>query len=406
MRYLYKIFTYILGPLLPLILKIRIKKRKEDPFRYSEKLGETTLKVNKNLIWFHVASLGEVKSIAPLVTHYKKNKNLTILITTVTISSYIFFKKNLKSENTIHQYAPIDNPKIVKKFINHWQPKVSIFVESEIWPNLIEEASKISKLILLNCRISKNSFTKWKFFKKFFNKIIQNFDAITVQNEETAKYLEYFNVKNFQNIGNLKFVQYKHHNENLLNIINSKNSWAAMSIHFQEVEDIIEVHQSLSKKYSQITTFLIPRHLNKISKIKQMINEKNIKFKLTSEEPTIDNFNGLILVDQFNVADEIFEKVKIIFMGGSFIKHGGQNPIEPARFDCKIFHGNYIFNFTEIYKFLEKRNISKLIANSNELSDEIIFCLENKDIEKNKMSINLSDEIFNKTINFLDNYIL
>lgn len=406
MRYLYKICTYIIEPFLPLILKIRILKRKEDPARFKEKLAETKIKVDKNIIWFHAASLGEIKSIAPIILHYQKKQHLKILITTVTISSYDFFKNNLQSKNTIHQYAPLDGPNIVKKFINNWKPKVSIFVESEIWPNLVEETSRFSKLILLNCRISKNSFAKWKFFKKFFNKIILNYHAITVQNKETAQYLEYFDIKNFENIGNLKLVQFNSNNQNFLSLINLKNAWTAMSIHFAEVRNIIEVHQLLKKKYPQICTFLVPRHLNKISKIKNMLIKKNIKFILTSEDSYIDNFNGLVLVDQFNVADDIFSKVKIVFMGGSFIKHGGQNPIEPAQFNCKIFHGKYIFNFTEIYNFLEKNNFSKLTKTSKELAKEITLCLENKDIYKNKISIDLGNKIFKKNTNFLDNYIL
>jgi 3-deoxy-D-manno-octulosonic-acid transferase len=406
MKNFYKIFTYLLEPFLRIILKRRITAGKEDSERYAEKLGETKLKSCKNIIWFHVASLGEIKSIAPLIMHYQKNKDLKILITTVTISSFNFFKKNLDFENTIHQYAPLDGPTIVSKFINHWKPKVSIFVESEIWPNLIYETSKLSKLILLNCRISKDSFAKWKIFKKFFKNIILSFDAITVQNEETKKYLEYFNIKNINNFGNLKFIHQNNNRPNFLNIKNLENSWAAMSIHFEEVKNIIEVHQSLMKKYSRITSFIIPRHLNKIDQIKQMFKDKDLEFKLTSEESNIDNYNGIILVDQFDIADDIFNKVKIVFMGGSFIKHGGQNPIEAARFNCKIFHGNHIFNFTEIYNFLEKNNISKLTINTKELTNEIINYLENRDVNQNKISINLSDKIFSKTINFLDNYIL
>lgn len=406
MKNFYKIFTYLLEPFLPIILKNRITKGKEDSNRYTEKLGETKVKADKDIIWFHVASLGEIKSIAPLIVHYQKNKNLKILITTVTISSFDFFRRNLDFENTIHQYAPLDSPTIVKKFINHWKPKISIFIESEIWPNLICEASKVSKLILLNCRISKKSFTKWKIFKKFFNSILLNFDAVTVQNEETKKYLEYFDIKNIKSFGNLKFVNQSNNKPNYLNIKDLENSWAAMSIHFEELKNIIEVHQLLMKKYYRITTFIIPRHLNKIDQIKQIFKEKNLNFKLTSKDSNIDNFNGIILVDQFNVADDIFDKVKIVFMGGSFIKHGGQNPIEPARFNCKIFHGDHIFNFTEIYNFLEKNNISKLTINTKELTNEIIYSLENKGLDKNKVSINLSDIVFNKTTNFLDNYIL
>ena len=220
MKFLYIIFSYFIHPFLLPILKLRVLKGKDDPIRFGEKLGVIKNRNLKKVIWFHVASLGEIKSIAPLIKHYQKYNELTLLITSVTLSSYEYFKNELKGENTIHQYAPLDSPIIVRKFINNWRPKVSVFVESEIWPNLIYEASKNSKLILLNCRISKKSFKKWKYMKNFFHKIISKFEKISVQNEETADHLKYFNITNIENLGNLKFINYNPTKPNFLKIQN------------------------------------------------------------------------------------------------------------------------------------------------------------------------------------------
>ena len=406
MLHLYKLFTFLLEPFLSFVLKRRVLKGKEDPERFREKLGETKVNQLSNVIWFHVASLGEIKSISPIVKHYQKNSNISILITTVTLSSYNFFKENLESNNTIHQFAPLDSPRIVKKFIKYWQPKISIFVESEIWPNLIEEASKQSKLILLNCRISKNSFAKWKSFKNIFTSLILKFHAVTVQNEETAQYLRYFGIENIKKFGNLKFIKDENKKPNVIKINQANRMWAAMSIHYDEVESIIETHQELANNFDNITTFLIPRHLNRILDIKNLISEKKINLQIISENSKVDQFNGIVIVDKFGIADDIFESVKIVFMGGSFINHGGQNPIEPARFGCKIFHGKNIFNFTEIYDLLEKNNISKLTKNSRELTTEIDNYFKDGIIRNTQKNVSFSDDIFTKTTNYLNDYIL
>ncbi|MEL0176830.1 MAG: glycosyltransferase N-terminal domain-containing protein, partial [Pelagibacteraceae bacterium] len=172
---IYLFFTYIIYPFLFLFLRMRVLFNKECPIRFKEKLGKINSNKCKNVIWFHVASLGEIKSIHSIIKHYQKNKNLNILITSVTQSSYEYFKENLQSYNTHHQYAPLDNPVIISKFLKNWKPKLSIFIESEIWPNMIMQTSKVSKIILLNCRISIKSFKKWRMFITTFIIIISKF---------------------------------------------------------------------------------------------------------------------------------------------------------------------------------------------------------------------------------------
>jgi 3-deoxy-D-manno-octulosonic-acid transferase len=198
MRLLYVFLTYLIYPFLKIILKHRVQRGKEDKQRYSEKLGITNIKSEPNVIWFHVSSLGEIKSIDPIIKYFQRNTESKLLITSVTLSSYEYFKKELEHKNTYHQFAPLDNPMIIKKFLKNWQPKIAIFVESEIWPNLITQTSKECKLILLNCRISKNSYKIWKIFKKSFKNILNHFEYIVVQNQETEKFLNFFEVKNIK----------------------------------------------------------------------------------------------------------------------------------------------------------------------------------------------------------------
>jgi len=408
--FFYQFLTSILGFFSYFFLKYRVFTGKEDRFRYIEKLGVPTIKTYYNVIWFHVASLGEIKSLSSILKHYQKNKKIKILITTVTLSSYEYFKKNLKNRNTFHQFAPLDVPFHISKFLKKWKPSVAIFIESEIWPNMIFQTSKNCKLLLLNCRISKKTFERWKYFKKSFKKIMQKFDYILPQSNEVAKFLDYFELKNKKIIGNIKFTNNKKNNPNILKITCSKNSWAAMSIHFDEIDDIIDVHLKTKKEHENLTTFLIPRHLDKINKIIIKIKIKNLDYQIVSESTKIKNFDGIVIVDRFGIADDIFNKVKIVFMGGSLINHGGQNPIEPLKYGCKIITGKNISNFNEIYNELINKKLAKISNTSDSLAHELknFFRREKliNNFKKNKIYNKFSKNIFNRTIKFLDNYII
>ena len=407
MFFFYKLLTLLIHPFLKIFLKIRILKKKEDKIRYIEKLGYPSLNTKPNIIWFHVASLGEIKSIHSIIKYYQKNKKINLLITSVTTSSANYFERNLKNENTFHQYAPIDSPIIIDRFLKFWKPKFSVFVESEIWPNMIFQTSKKCKIILLNARISKNSFKKWKFLKPNFRKILNKFDFILPQSQEVVEMLKFFNFEKYKFIGNIKYTNINTNNPNIIEINNTFKVWAAMSIHNSEVDYIIKTHKNISSSEKNFLTFLIPRHLNDIENIVNKIHRQNIACQKISSHNKIDNFSGIVVVDRFGIADDIFNKVKIVFMGGSFINHGGQNPIEPAKYGCKILSGNNIFNFKEIYEELINKKIAKIINDQSDLEEELLAYLNNKTILDNAGSDykEFSEKIYKKTIEFLDNYI-
>jgi len=404
---IYKIIFLALHPFLIFFLWLRSLKKKEDPFRYKEKLGYTNLNARPNIIWFHVASLGEIKSIHSIIKHYQNNKNINLLITSVTLSSYEYFNQNLKNDNTFHQYAPLDSPIVINRFLKFWKPKLSILVESEIWPNMIFQTSQKCKIVLLNARISKKSFRKWKFLRNNFKNILNRFDFILPQSHETIEILKFFDYEKYELIGNIKYINTEVNLPNIIKINNDFKAWAAMSVHHDEIDHIINIHKNISSIEKNFITFLIPRHLNNIKNIENKIQKQNIAFQKISKQNKIDNFSGIVLVDKFGVADDIFNKIKIVFMGGSFINHGGQNPIEPVKYGCKILSGKNIFNFTEIYEELVNKKIAKIVNDQSELEEQLLIYLNNKTISDNVGSDykEFSEKIYKKTIAFLDNYI-
>ena len=410
MRIIYRLATSLLHYLLLPYLYFRIFKKKESPIRFKEKLGITKLQRDDGyLIWFHCASIGELKSIFPIIDHYvKKNK---ILLTTSTLSSSeIFYNKYSDNKNIVHQFAPIDSPQIVKKFFLKWKPNIIFFTDSELWPNQIFYAKNNNiPIILLNGRISKKSFSKWKFFKKTMNEILKSFKLILCNSNQSSDYFHYFKTNNIETIGNLKFII----SENLV----SKNEedfnlqkriiFIGLSTHDTEEEFCIKTHISLKIKYPNLLTIIIPRHVSRINKIEQIVKKSKLNYLTQDSLSSIKDDTDILIINTYGNTQRFLKFSKCIFIGGSLINHGGQNPIEVAYNNSLIFHGPYIHNFTEIYNFLNKENISFEVKSVKELIDYL-----DKNINSNQSNnikekiINKGNEILSITIKKLDQYMV
>ena len=408
MHSIYLCLSYIFHAFAEIFLKIRVYKKKEDPNRYKEKLGIYKLKNKDNVLWFHASSLGEIKSILPLIFHYNK-KNKKILITTVTKSSAEYcrsiFKKN---SNIIHQYAPLDTPIIVKKFLNHWKPYLAIFVESELWPNLLFQSTKNSKTILLNARLSKKSFEKWITIKKFARKIFNQFDVILTQSHETKFLIKKFKIEKIKYLGNLKFCENINSFNKLKNIEKNKiHNWVAMSTHDGEERFVIDTILKIKEKKIQSQCFLIPRHIHRVNEIKSLIEKNNLTYALQSQKIKRNITSDLFIVDSYGQANQFLIKTNAVFIGGTIINHGGQNPLEAARLGCRIFNGPFTQNFTEIFDFLKKNKISKLIKNKDQLADQLITCFKssNKQSAIKRIIKKRGQKILLDHINYLNPYI-
>ena len=408
MYFWYKLVTYLFYPFAPIYLYFRKIKKKEDPIRYKEKLS----KINENrgngfLIWFHVASVGEAMSILPIIENCIEEKKISkILITSITLSSgKILQKKYDQSIKVIHQFLPLDVPILIKKFLDHWRPNLSVFIDSEIWPNLILQTSgKKIPLLLLNARITQKTFQRWKLLISFAKKIFGKFDLCIASNKESENFLGLLGVKNVKNYGNLKYSNTnknltKNFDSNFLNKIKNKKIWCLASTHYPEEKICAETHCKIKKTYDNILSIIIPRHINRVDKIKKDLLNMNLNVVLSSNLKDLSNSSDVILVDSYGEALKFYNISKNVFVGKSLIKelinNSGQNPIEAARLGCKIFHGPYVSNFTEIYEYLKKLGITQEIKDSNELSLSLV--------EEFKSSKPINYEIIEKIENYGQN---
>jgi 3-deoxy-D-manno-octulosonic-acid transferase len=401
MFFFYRILINLILFLSPIIILIRLLQKKEDPLRFKEKLGfYSKKKLKGKLIWFHGASVGEILSVIPLIEKLEKNKQIRqILITSNTLSSSKILSR-LKLKKTIHQFLPIDTDYNTNKFLSYWDPSIAIFIDSEIWPNLITNIKKKSiSLMLINARITKKSFTKWNFFPSSAKKLFQNFDMCLSSSLESKNYLKLLGAKKISYIGNLKFTQSEKTADELSSNIKkfflTRKIWCASSTHELEEKICANIHKKLKIKYKNLLTVIIPRHIHRTKKIIKEIKELNLKIHLHDSRKKIDKETDIYLVNSFGQTQSFFKACKTVFLGGSIIEHGGQNPLEAAKYGCQILHGPNVWNFKEIYNLLEVHGVSNKITTTKQLSLKVEQIFNSK---KNSKKLQLKIKILGKKI--------
>jgi len=405
MFFLNQILITILLILSPLIIFFKILKKKEDRKRYKEKFCfPSKRRINGNLIWFHGSSVGELLSILPLVQVLEKNKSINqILITTSTLSSAQIFKKyNLKK--TVHQFFPIDSIFFSYKFLNYWKPTIAIFIESEIWPSIFRVLNKKNiPLVLLNARITKKTFKKWISVKEFSNSVFQNISIAYPQNEETLNYLKKLNISKIKKIGNLKFFnnqqsKFTKLDQTFLKNINHKKIWCASSTHPGEEIICVNAHINLKKKYKNLLTIIIPRHIHRVNKIVDEIKSLDLNVVLHSSRPKKLNDTDIYLVDTYGETKKFYQATDIVFMGKSISRKGGQNPLEPANLGSAVLYGSNVDNFKDTYKLLNKLKVAYKVNGVKSLTNSIDKLIAKPNNKKNYLEIaKIGKKILNET---------
>ena len=403
MFFLYQILISILLIFSPLIIGFRILKRKEDKKRFKEKFCFPSKKrIAGNLIWFHGSSVGELLSVLPLIYELEKKKSINqILITSSTLSSAEIFKK-YKFKKAIHQFFPIDSVLFSYKFLNYWKPTIAIFIESEIWPSIFKALhKKNTPLLLLNARVTKKTFNKWNYIKSFSNSIFKNISKAYPQNKETFNYLKKLNVSKIKIIGNLKFSNNDQDklitlDKTLLKNLKNRKIWCASSTHSGEEIMCSKVHLNLKKKYKNLLTIIIPRHIHRVNKIFQEIKDLKLNVVLHSSNPKKLKDTDIYLVDTYGETKKFYNSSDIVFMGKSLSGKGGQNPLEPARQGAAILYGPNIDNFSDIYRLLDKLRISHKVNGVRSLTNLVNKLIIKPNNKKNYLKI---AKIGKKTLN-------
>lgn len=387
---LYRLASRLVTPLMPLWLRYRVFKGKENATRYREKLGEIKMgKPKKPLIWVHASSVGESLSILPLIDELQKHTpQFQFLVTTVTKSSASLLEHKLP-DDVIHQFAPVDSPAAINKFLAHWQPKLALFVESEIWPNMITMTKASGcDLYLINGRISETSFERWKKFRAAIVTLLDCYGAIFAQNTRSTDFFRELGAQKVSHLGNLKYdapplpADPKRAGE-VISAVGARHRWLAASTH--EGEELIagRIHRVLAEIHEDLLTIIVPRHSHRGDAIADDLRKLELNVAQRSKGDNITDDTNIYLADTMGELGIFYRIASIVFVGGSLVPHGGQNPLEPARLDCAIILGPHMENFPAITADFIRNDACIRVQNKAELQETLEDILHHHEVQEN-----------------------
>lgn len=357
----WRLLTRLLEPLAPRLLDARAKQGKEDPARVDERLGRASVaRPDGELVWLHGVSVGETLSLLPVVERLRqKRPDLTVLVTSGTLTSAALLAKRLPA-GVIHQFAPVDTPGAVVAFLDHWRPSLAVFVESELWPNLILEArGRGVKLVLASARITEKTVAGWSRFPAAVGQILSAFDRILPQDETSAARLHSLGARIDGHV-NLKLSgEAPPHDAaaftRLSAAIGDRPVVVAASTH--DGEEIALV-RALDRLTDRLCLILVPRHPARGADIAAALERDGYRFALRSQGREPDRDTDLYLADTLGEMGLFLRLADVVVMGGSFSASlekppvGGHNPLEPARLGKPAVTGPDMTNWAAVTEAL------------------------------------------------------
>lgn len=379
---IYQALSVLAYPFIELYLIYRTLKGKEDKKRLKERFARATVEFPKQedarVIWIHAVSVGEANSAMTIVDDILKADPCNyVLLTSTTLTSATIIDEQIKKYKgkLIHQFLPIDSLYIVRAFLEYWKVKMAIFVESEIWPNLINEAKASgARTALINARISDRSVKSWRIAKQLGFKIFEKFDLIIAQSLADQEKIQSLVKRDVLYFGNLKaesssLIADKKELTNLKSQIGKRKIFLASSTHNPEEQIIIEAHLQLKKKFPDLLTIIIPRHPNRSEQISKML--EGIKFVKRSAKEKITSKVEIYLADTLGELGTFYKLTSFAFIGASLSEDGGHNPFEPIKLGCAVISGKNVKNFQEIYDELSRAKGCIIIEKANQLPDMV-----------------------------------
>lgn len=380
----YRLFATAMTPCAGILLKRRLARGKEHPTRIGERRGEPGLpRPAGPLVWIHGASVGELVAALPIVERLRV-REFPVLVTSGTVTSAELAHQRLP-ENAFHQFVPLDSPVYVKRFLDHWRPDLALFVESDLWPNLIfGTAERHIPLILLNGRMSERSFERWKHLPKTIETLLEQFDLCLVRTPEDAERFGALGAPRIQTTGNLKLdVPPLPADIKALTALRvavaGRQIVVAASTHPDEEGLLLEAHQQLRLEFPRLLTIIVPRHPERGSEVAALATSLNLDTVQRSQGTLPNAATEIYVGDTLGELGLIFRVASIVFMGGSLVAHGGQNPIEPIKLGAPVVYGSHVENFADLYAALEKASGAGPVADAADLAARLkVLLTDNK----------------------------
>lgn len=370
---LYRTLSRGLPLLAPILIARRVKRGKEDPARTGERRGiGSAARPPGQLIWVHGASVGEVLAIATLVERLRA-MNFRVLLTSGTVTSSQIVAKRFPPD-VIHQFIPYDSPRFIARFLDHWKPDLAIFVESDLWPNFIMAgAARRMPMMLVNGRLSERSFQRWRKVPHTIGTLLGCFDLCLAQSRGDGQRYEALGAPRVQVSGNLKLdvpapPADTDRLQRLAGRLRGRPVVVAASTHPGEDESFIEMHRRLRPHFPGLLTVIIPRHPNRGESIAALVKATDLTLAVRSREEPPTARTDIYLADTLGELGLFYRLAPVVFMGGSLVTHGGQNPIEALKLGAAVLHGVNVWNFGELYAALDRAGGAITVANADALT--------------------------------------
>lgn len=389
---LYRIAGILGEPVVRGLLARRRARGKEDAVRFRERRGITSIaRPQGPLTWIHAASVGEAISILSLVDRlHAERPDLTLLVTTGTVTSAEIMTDRLPRD-VLHQYAPVDLPSWVCRFLDHWQPDLVLWVESEFWPNLLSAiASRGIPLVLINARVSQQSFKGWQRVKGTIATLMQCFSLCLAQSDDDGRKLTALGARDVRVPGNLKFTAapLPVNDDPLADIsdqIANRPVWAAVSTHEGEETIIAEAHRKIAEANDAVLTIIAPRHPIRGESIAHELSDAGYRIVRRSSGEAITAKTQIYIVDSVGELGLVYRLAKIAFIGGSLIPHGGQNLLEAAKLGCAILHGPSMFNFTDIVDEMRRAGATETVEDATGIARAVSALLHDDQARQSRI---------------------
>jgi 3-deoxy-D-manno-octulosonic-acid transferase len=365
------------APGLSVLLWWRLARGKEAPGRLNERRGiETTRRPDGRVLWLHAASVGETASILPVLPGVLRDANdLNVLFTTGTRTAAALLAQRLAAEGehrVLHRFVPLDVPAWAARFLDHWRPDAAAFVESELWPNLLNACdTRGIPLMLCNARVSARSFGRWRRTPQFAREILGLFRRIQPRSAEDAEHLRRLGAANLDPPADLKFAAAPlpvddAERARLTGVLRGRPFWLAASTHPGEEAIAFAVHRALAEQHPGLLTIIAPRHPERGATIAAEAAPLTASRRSQGEAPPRE---GIWIADTLGEMGLLYRLARIVFVGRSLIPPGGgQNPLEPARLGCAITVGPHTANFAEHVALLRQADALEVVSDATTLA--------------------------------------
>ena len=350
----YGFASMVLAPVAGLVLRARARRGKEEISRLGERFGRPGLhRPPGELIWIHGASIGECVSALPLVNALLEKPERSVLVTSNTVTSAALMRDRLPAR-AFHQFVPVDTPLAVGRFLDHWRPQAALFVDSELWPNMLRAVHvRGTRLALINGRMSERAFAGWRRAPKSSRFVLSCFDVCLAQDQSSADRLRALGAGDVHVLGNLKADSPLDPVDpaklaTLENAIANRPVMLAASTHPGEEETILPAHDAMRTRFPNLLTIIVPRHPSRSAEIAMLCGTRSFARRSESTLPGIET--AVYIADTIGELPLFYRVAPFAFVGGSLVPHGGQNPFEAARLARAVMAGPYTDNFAGIYE--------------------------------------------------------